>query len=465
MSTSMSASPDAADFRATAPGPGPLRPFHFPPIERGSLGNGLPLLSARTDGFPVVTLGLLVPAGGIHESPERAGLASLTSALLESGAAGRSAAEIADTMELLGVQLSVSTGWDVTQVELTGLASQMSDAADVLADLVRAPTFPSQEVERIRGQQLAAITQRRAEPRGLANELVSRWIFSPETPFSRPLSGSPATLEGLTLQDVAAFHAQQYSPYGSSVVVVGALDGDAAHELANRAFGGWVGAAPSNPVVSVEPRARERRLVIVDRPGSVQSEIRVGQVGLQRSTPDFFPVLVMNAILGGAFTSRLNLNLRERQGFTYGVSSAFAMRREPGPFLISTAVQTEVTAAALTEIQREIHDLRAGPIRPEEVEDARNYLAGVFPLRLQTTDGVASRLAELALYDLPRDYFDSYRDRILDVSVSHVQRVAIEHLHPEEMVAVIVGDAAKIRASLEALDFGPVEVVSAAEAV
>jgi zinc protease len=449
--------------RAHVPGPGALRPFHFPPIARGELSNGLPVLSARSGDFPVVTLALLLPAGGVHESAERAGLASLTSALLESGAGSRSAAEIADTLELLGVQLSVSTSWDATEVELTGLVSQMDAATEVLAELVRAPTFPDEEVERIRGEHQAAILQRRAEPRGLANEMAARFIFSDRTPFSRPLDGTTGSLAGLTRQDVAQFHAMRYTPFGATVVVAGDVDVRRAEELAARAFGEWGGLAPEAARVVVEPRSRERRVVIVDRPGSVQSEIRVGQVGLARSTPDFFPVTVMNAILGGAFTSRLNLNLRERQGFTYGVSSGFAMRRERGPFLISTAVQTEVTGPALTEIWNEVAGIRSGPVRGEEVEDARNYLAGVFPLRLQTTDGVASRLAELALYGLPGDYFDGYRDRILEVGVADVERVAAEHLHPDGMAIVVAGDAEKIREPLEALELGPVEVVNPAE--
>jgi zinc protease len=421
------------------------------------------VLSARTNGFPVVTLGLLLPAGGVHEPAEASGLASLTSSLLESGAGSRSAAEIADTLELLGVQLGVSTGWDVTQVELTGLRSQMESAVDVLSDLVRAPTFPQSEVDRIRAEQLAGILQRRAEPRGLANEMANRWIFSADSTFARPLDGTAASVEGLTRQDILAFHASRYTPEGASIVVAGELDRDQALELAERAFGSWSGGVAEGPRLKAEPRSRERQLVIVDRPGAVQSEIRVGQVGLPRSTPDFFPVLVMNAILGGAFTSRLNLNLRERQGFTYGVSSSFAMRRNRGPFAVSTAVQTEVTAAALTEIMKEVDGIHAGPVRPEEVEDARNYLAGIFPLRLQTTDGVASRLAELALYGLPDDYFDSYRDRILAVTVADVERVAREHLRPKEMAAVIVGDASKIRDSLEALGVATIHVVPATE--
>ncbi|HEX6071117.1 MAG TPA: pitrilysin family protein, partial [Longimicrobiaceae bacterium] len=415
---------------------------------------------ARTDGFPVVTVGLILPAAGVHEPPERAGLASLVAALLESGTERRTAAEIAEAFEGLGVQFGVGTGWDATQAEMTSLASRSAAGIDLLAELVRTPAFPGVEVDRVRKEHIAEILQRRAEPRGLANEAAARYIFSPSSPFSRPLGGTATTLEGLTHEDIAAFHGARYTPFGAVIVIAGNVEPEEARDLAARAFGDWAGPASETPVVPVEPASTTRRVVLVDRPGSVQSEIRVGQVGVPRSTPDYFPLVVMNTILGGAFTSRLNMNLREKQGFTYGVSSGFAMRRHAGPFLISTAVQTEVTASALTEILREVEGVREAPVTPEELEDARNYLAGVFPLRLQTTEGVASRLAELALFDLPPDYFDDYRDRILAVDVEEVHRVAQERIRPAELSIVIAGDAATIRGPVEALSLGPVEVVA-----
>ena len=446
--------------RSHPPGPGPRRPFNFPPIERFALPNGLPVLMARTDGFPVVTVGLILPAAGVHEPPERAGLASLVAALLESGTERRTAAEIAEAFEGLGVQFGVGTGWDATQAEMTSLASRSAAGIDLLAELVRTPAFPGVEVDRVRKEHIAEILQRRAEPRGLANEAAARYIFSPSSPFSRPLGGTATTLDGLTHEDIAAFHGARYTPFGAVIVIAGNVEPEEARDLAARAFGDWAGPASETPVVPVEPASTTRRVVLVDRPGSVQSEIRVGQVGVPRSTPDYFPLVVMNTILGGAFTSRLNMNLREKQGFTYGVSSGFAMRRHAGPFLISTAVQTEVTAPALTEILREVEGVREAPVTPEELEDARNYLAGVFPLRLQTTEGVASRLAELALFDLPPDYFDDYRDRILAVDVEEVHRVAQERIRPAELSIVIAGDAATIRGPVEALSLGPVEVVA-----
>lgn len=455
----MSASID----RSMPPGPGPRRPFNFPPIERFSLRNSLPVLMARTEGPAVATVGLLLPAAGVHEPADRAGLASLAGALLESGTERLSAPEIAEAFEGLGAQFGVATTWDTTEVELTALTATLQRGTELFAELVRQPAFPDQEVDRVRKEQLAGIIQRRAEPRGLANEAAARFIFAPESPFSRPLGGTTGTLEGLTRQDVQAFHAGRYTPVGATAIVAGNLDPDVVREMLDAAFEGWVGPSSERPTVPVLPGSETRRVVIVDRPGSVQSEIRVGQLGVARDTPDYFPLIVMNTILGGAFTSRLNLNLREKQGFTYGVSSGFAMRRQPGPFVVSTAVQTEVTAAAITEIMREITAIRESPVAPNELEDARNYIAGVFPLRLETTEGVASRLAELALHDLPVDYFDDYRERVLDVQVEEVERVAREHVRPDELCVVVVGDASTIRPPIEALNLGPVEVVTVAE--
>lgn len=463
MDLNQSPTPAQPVDRSRPPEPGPRRPFNFPPIERFRLPNGLPVLMARTEGLPVATLGLILPAAGVHEPPRCAGLASLTGALLDAGTADRSGAEIADAFESLGVQFGVGSGWDATQVEMTALVSRLEAATDLFAELVRRPAFPVTEVDRVRKEHIASILQRRAEPRALANEAASRYVYESSSPFSRPLGGTSGTLEGLTHEDVVAFHASRYTPNGATVVIAGNLDPAEARELARRAFADWIGPAPEPVTVSAEPAARHRQLVIVDRPGSVQSEIRVAQVGVPRATPDYFPLVVMNTILGGAFTSRLNMSLREKHGFTYGVSSGYAMRRYPGPFLISTAVQTEVTAAALTEILREVDRIRIAPVEGRELEDARNYLAGVFPLRLQTTEGVASRLAELAMYDLPPDYFDEYRDRILEVDAGNVHRVAQAHIRPDELAVVIVGDAATIRGEIEGLDIAPVTIVDVAE--
>jgi zinc protease len=441
-------------FRRTAPGPGRLRDFGLPPVERRTLSNGLTLLSCTARHFPVVTVNVLLEAGGIYESAAQAGVAALTAEALESGAGARSAADIAEDAESLGVSLGSSISWDVAYVGLTGLKSKLEPASEILASVVREPTFPVEEVERLRAERLAEILQRRADPRSLAGEMASRFIFAPDTPFSRPLGGPASTVAMLQRSDVEAFHAARYRPGDTSVLVVGDIGADEAARLVEERFGDWSGAPEPAGEVLVRPRSAEAQLVIIDRPGSVQSELRIGHVGVARATPDYFPIVVMNTILGGAFSSRLNLSLREKHGYTYGVSSGFAMRRSPGSFLISTAVQTEVTAAAVRETLATIDGMRSAEVAQAELDDARNYLAGIFPLRVQTTDGLAARLAELVIYDLPADYFEHYRERVLSVSAPEVLRAAQTHLRPAELAVVVVGDAAKLKDSLAELGLG-----------
>lgn len=457
----MSAPETGGPDRSAPPPRGPLRPFRFPPTHRRSLSNGLQVLVAEVREFPVVSLGVSIPASGTDEAPELAGVASLTADLLDAGAAGRSGLEIAAELEGLGVLEDTGASWDATYVGFTALRTRVQPAARVLADLVRRPDFPLAEVDRVRGQRLASVAQRRADPGLLANEAALRFVYAPGSPYARALSGTARSLEALTREDVRRFHAARYLPAGSTLLAAGDLSADEAVEIAEACFGDWAGA----PDPSREPEVRARddapRVVLVDRPGSVQTELRVGQVGVARTHPDFYPLTVMNQILGGGFSSRLNLSLRERYGYTYGLHSTFAMRRRPGPFLVSTAVQPESAAASVREIFREVGRIREAPVSAEELDDVRSYLAGVFPLRLETTVGVAARLSSIAVYGLPDDYFDRYRENVLAVTAGDVLRVAREHLDPELMVATVVGDASQLRTALE--EFGEVRVVQPEE--
>lgn len=447
--------------RSVPPAPGGLRPFHFPPVERRTLSNGARAVFAPIRAFPVVTLSVVLDAGGLRDPMSRLGLASLTAELLESGTQARTAARVAEEIEALGVQLDSGAGWDTSHAGITALSSRLHPATEILSDLVRGASFPGDEVERLRTERLAEILQRRADPRALAVEAAARFLYAPGSRASRPLGGTAATVERLTRQDVEEFHAQHFTPQGTSFVMVGDVDPEAGLALLESAFGQWAGGAPPAAGVEVAPRSEAVQLVIVDRPGAVQSEIRVGHLGPTRSTPDYFPLVVMNAILGGMFTSRLNLNLRERHGYTYGASSGFAMRRRTGSFQVSAAVQTEVTAAAITEMLTELRRIRESAVSEAELDSARNYFAGVFPLRLQTTDGIAGRLLELLVYELPDDYFDTYRDHILAVTAGEVLQAAERYVHPERVAVVVVGDAAALRPSLEALGLGEVRVVAA----
>jgi zinc protease len=457
-SRNATAAPSAVD-RSRAPAPGALRPFHFPHVERFTLSNGVPVAFAPVRDFPVVTLNVLLDAGGLRDGARLTGIAALTANLLESGTGSRTVAQIAQEVETLGVQLDTGAGWDTAHAGITALSSRLEPAAGVLAEIVQQPSFPQDEVDRLRAERVAEILQRRVDPRSLAAEAAARFIYAPDARFARPLGGTVETLERLNRSDAAAFHARHFQSGSARMVMVGDMDADAAGKLLESQFGGWAGGATEPLSVQVTARSDEPQVVIVDRPGAVQSEVRIGHLGVPRSAANYFSIVVMNAILGGMFSSRLNLNLRERHGYTYGASSGFAMRRHAGSFVVSTAVQTEVTAAAVTEIFNELRHIREAPVSEAELQDARNYFAGVFPLRLQTTDGIAGRLIELLVYDLPENYYDTYRQRILAVTAADAHQAAVHHLQPERAVVVVVGDAAALRSPLEDLGLGAVHVV------
>jgi predicted Zn-dependent peptidase len=453
--------PAAPEFdRSRVPAPGPVRSFDFPPVRSTSLSNGLALRIAKVPRLPLVTVTVVLDAGEALLDDASSGLAVLSGTALEGGSEGLTGPEMAEALENIGTNLSIHTGWDATTISLTFVAERMEEAMGLLAEALLRPAFPDDEVARFRDQRLAAIRQRRMDPGDLADDAAAHFFFSDQVPYHRPLAGLPESVEGVGPQEVRGFVHQHYHPEGAGLVVVGDMEPAEAEEFAETRFGDWrVGPAPRRSIAA-EPRFREGRVIIVDRPESVQSEIRIGQVGTSRSTPHYFPLSIFNTVLGGAFTSRLMLNLRERQGFTYGVRSRFALRRDRGPFGISTAVGTEVTAPAVREALAELHALLDEGPTEEEVARARDFIAGVFPLGLETTGQVAARIGELLVYDLPDDYFATYRDQIRSVSREDALEAGRAVLRPSELVTVVVGDADKVKGPLEKLGIGPVEVSS-----
>ncbi|MFW5947142.1 MAG: M16 family metallopeptidase [Gemmatimonadota bacterium] len=279
-------------------------------------------------------------------------------------------------------------------------------------------------------------------------------------PYGRSILGSRATVEGLGPDELRAFHERRYQAGSSAIIITGAIDLDRARETVRKHFDDWTGAPAGDVSFEVRPRVDETRVFLVDRPGSVQSEIRMGHIGVDRHHPDYFALMVMNTILGGAFTSRLNMSLREKHGFTYGARSAFAFRRRPGPFSVNVAVASDVTARAIEEALREIHTFREDGPGDDELESARDYLRGIMPLKLQTTDEIASRFAELVVYDLPDDYLATLRDAIAGVSRDDVHRVARDHVRPDALAVVVVGDADQIEEPIRQLGLGPIEIHS-----
>ena len=445
--------------RTQPPSPGAIRPFDFPDVERRALPNGLDLRVARMSRLPVVSVNVFMRAGEAALRPERAGLAVLAGDALEGGTRKRSGSALAEALEKIGARLSVTTGWEGTSVSLSCLADRLGDGLTLLAETILEPEFPEDEVRRAREQHLAGLRQRAMDPGSLASDHAMLRYFAPHVPYARPLGGRLDSIEPVNRSDLIGYADAFYRPEGGAVVVAGDVDLDEMASTIMDRFARWKGAPLDGDAFTVEPAHSTRTVWVVHRPGSVQSEIRIGHVGVARSDPDYFPLMVTNTLFGGTFTSRLNLNLRERRGFTYGVRSHFAFRRQAGPFEVSTAVGNEVTAPAVSEILFELDRLAAEGPTEDEVSAARDYAAGVFPLRLETVAQVAARVTELVVYDLPEDYHHTYRDRVRSVTAAAAAAAAARHVKPAEAQVVVVGDSDAIGPPLEALEVGPVEVV------
>jgi zinc protease len=441
--------------RSGPPTAGTVRSFHFPPFRRLQLDNGTTVVLARMPRLPLIRLDLLATAGAQFEPPDSSGLATFTAGLLDEGTRRFSATEIARQMEQLGGSLTCSAGWNVASTSISLLAEHLEKGLELLCEVTLEPTFPISEIDRLRQQRLADLMQQRNETRYLADRYFVRMIYG-EGIYGRPLNGTPQSLEALSREKIEAFYQQCYGPAGRTLMAVGDLDTDTL--LA--AIEARLGAATGQPS-PVQPTLTGRDLAgievhIVDRPGAAQTELRVGHIGVPRRHPDYTSLEVMNAILGGKFTSRINLNLRERRGYTYGVHSRYHGRLGPGPFQIATAVGTEVAGAASSEILMELRRIREAPVTREELDDTRSYLHGIFVNHLQTIDDLTSRLSTLSIYDLPDDYFESYLQEVEATTQDEVLRVAQEHLHPDHLVLIAVGPAADLVPQLEPL--GTVQV-------
>lgn len=436
------------------PKSGPTRRYRFPEFHDEVLPTGIRLVTASVVKLPLATVLVIVDASSVNEPRGKEGIASLTAAGLLEGTSQFDGAELAEKFEQLGTSLESGADWDSAFIKITTLSDRLEEATRLLGEVISSPVFPEREIERLRAERLAEILQLETEPRGLADEKFSEFLYSPQSRYSKPDEGSTESVSALSREDVEQFYRANYRSGATTVIVAGDATPEQARAMVMGAFQKWPTGLAQEPQLTASARTNRRSVHIVHKPEAPQSELRVGHVGLPRKHPDFFPTLVMNAVLGGLFGSRINLNLREVHGYTYGASSYYDWRRGPGPFVVSTAVQSEVTTPALTEIFLEIERIRSEKISDEELTLARDYLEGVFPIRYETTAAIASALATLVIYDLSADYYDTYRKNIHNVSAEAVLQAATVHLHPSELQTVVVGDAKMIQGSLADSKFG-----------
>lgn len=440
------------------PTPGPARPYRFPAFETHHLPNGIEVVVAPVRRLPLVSIRLLVDAGARAERLDEAGVANLAAAALAEGTERLDAASLAEEFEQLGSSLSTAASWDATQVATTVLIERFDAALQLLAEVVRTPAFHEREVVRLREERLAELLELRSEPRGLADEKFAAILYDARSRFSRPEAGAEATVGQLTPDSCRAWHARHFVPAATTVVVAGDVDVRRAVAMVDEALGSWTGGVPDETAPDVSAASPLRRMHLLHRDEAPQTELRLGHVALPRLHPDYFDVVVMNAILGGVFNSRINMNLRERNAYTYGAFSAFDWRRDAGPFGVSTAVATEVTAAAVHEVMSELQRMQDDVPTADELSLCTSYLEGVFPIRFETTEAISAALAGRRILRLPRDYYDTYRDRIRAVTRESVARAAREHLHLDRLQILAVGDRAQVEAPLRELGLAELTV-------
>jgi zinc protease len=435
-----------------------LRPLELPFFHRFQLDNGLKLLVAENPKLPEVSLRLIVEGGAAGEPPELGGVAELTGRLLSEGAAGRSALEMAAWLDRLGAAFRASVGYDVASLSMHFLSEVSDGALDYLRAVVREPAFEGEEVARVRQERLDEIERHLDEPAVLADLRLIRAIYG-DHPYGRPAGGEPGTVASLGAGHVAGFHADRYVPDGTVLIACGALDALAFRDAVALRFEDWTGSAGLSELPSPSSGASAGGLLLVDRGHSAQAEVRVGRIGMEHAAPDFFPAKLANAILGGLFNSRINMNLREAKGWTYGARSSFRFRRGAGPFVVNAAVESAAAAGAFREILAEIRSLVERPPDDDELRLAKNALTLSLPRQFETPSQVTRKVATQQIYDLPEDYWEAYVDRVEAVTADEIVATASSRISSESMTLLAVASAAEVKPMLE--EVGEVDVENA----
>jgi zinc protease len=448
--------------RSRLPDAGPARPFRFPTIVKSTLANGLRVWSVRHADVPVIALMLLVRRGAAGDPPGKEGLAAMTADMLDEGSGDRSAIDVHEALAGIGAQFDTDIGSDATLVSLTTLSRAADRGLMLLADIVARPSLTEADFARVRQLRLHRLTQLRDNPGAVAERTFIKLLYGTHPYGHTPMGNEPA-LAAMTVEDVRAFHATAIRPSVSTLVAVGACEHADIEHLARDAFLGWDGESRDDvDAGDAAPSAGAARLNVVPRPGAPQSELRIGHVAAPRHIPEYHALVAGNMVLGGQFVSRINLNLREDKGFTYGARTAFDFRRMPGPFALQVSVQTKATARAIEESIGEIAAIRGPrPITNDELALGVAALTRGYARKFETAEQVARAVMQLALYDLPDDYFADFVPRVECVTAEEATRVMALYTDPGRLTTLVVGDLDAIGHDLGRLNLGDAVVLSA----
>lgn len=430
------------DFRKTAPAPLAPVPFNIPKPFETTLPNGLKVVIFEDSRLPLVSFRLAFPLGDVYDPADGIGLTSAVTSMLDEGTENRTSKQFADEVERLGANVSANSTSDNTIIAASALSLYSTDILELLADIVLNPTFPESELNLYKQNTIEGLKFQRSQAGFLADEQTARILYDSH-PYGI-VSPTAADIEKLTSEKLAAHHKKMFTPNNATLIVVGNLEKENLLKEIEETFGNWQKGDFETAKFSAPPERQTKTMTIVDRPGSAQSNIVLANIAIDRASPDYFPVLVMNQVLGAGASARLFMNLREEKGYTYGAYSSFDTRHQAGSFEATAEVRTPVTGDSLKEFFYELNRIRDEKVPAQELQDAKNFLTGVFPLRAETQEGLTNLITSQQLYNLPEDYLQTYRENVSAVTEEDVARVANKYITPEKIAIVIVGDAEEI---------------------
>jgi predicted Zn-dependent peptidase len=425
--------------RSKIPAPVQPGPFYFPEFERFQLANGLSVVIARQSKLPLVSINLCVKTACLLDPPQKEGLANLTAELLAEGTEQRTSTEIANEFEFIAAYFGVGVDWNAVNIELNTLTKHLDKAMDIYADVVLNPIFPDKELQRVRQELLTERLRAIDSPAKISNERFIQILYGGFR-YGLPVEGTEKSLQNITKEDVLSFYKNVFIPNNSTLIIVGDVAKAEAEKLVDKYFSKWTAAeVPQLPQLKYEA-PQKTKISLIHKPGAAQSELRIGHLGIDRKNPDFYAVTLMNEILGGYFLSRINMNLREDRGYTYGASSIFSYRKLTGPFFTAAAVQTKYTSESISEIIKELKSICASSVTDEEIRSAKGYLIGIFPVAFETADQIGAGLTNIVVFDLPDDYYRTYRDKINSITNEDILRAAKKYIHPEHLHIIVTAD-------------------------
>ncbi|HVQ26322.1 MAG TPA: pitrilysin family protein [Planctomycetota bacterium] len=442
--------------RSHPPKPGAVKPLKLPHVERLKLSNGIGVVLVGMHEVPVAEVILVLRAGAVADPAGREGLAAMTADMLDEGAGGKDALALADAIDFLGATVGAGSAWDVSTVRLRVPVARLDDALSLMADVALRPDFPEAELQRLRKEALTDLLQARDEPGAIAARALAQAVFGPAHRYGKPQAGGAEQIAAFTVADLRAFHAARYVPSAATLVVVGDVSASVLPSL-EKAFGSWKAASAAAPVPALpEPRQLTSRSIwLVDKKEAAQSSLRLGRVGPAWPDPAYAANQVMNTLLGGSFTSRLNDNLREQHGYAYGARSGFRRNLTGGLFQVATDVQTDKSGPAVGEVFKELERILT-PAAADEVERARNYAALGYAGDFETTGQLAQRMVDAVVYGLPDGFYEGFVPKALAVDAAALQQAARGAIDTRKIALVVVGDRAKVEAPLRALNLGAI---------